>query len=60
MYKYPNDEGDDDGDVDDENKGEAESALPPEMKSEPLNFEVQTGDRVVLPCSTVNHCMILS
>jgi hypothetical protein len=55
LYKYPNDEeGDDEGDFDDNH------ALPPVMKSTPLTLEVYSGDRVVLPCATVNHCMILS
>lgn len=61
MYKYPNDEeGDDDADFDDDNKGDTDNALPPVMKSKPQNLEVFAGDRVVLPCATVNHCMILS
>lgn len=60
LYKYPNDEeGDDDGDFDDD-KGDTDNALPPVMKSKALNLEVQSGDRVVLPCATVNHSMILS
>jgi len=55
LYKYPNDEeGDDDGDFDDD-KGDTDNALPPVMKSKALNLEVHSGDRVILPCATVNH-----
>jgi hypothetical protein len=60
LYKYPNDEEmDEDGDFDDD-KDDTDSALPPVMKSKPLTLEVYSGDRVVLPCATVNHCKILS
>lgn len=60
-HKYANDEeGDDDGEFDDDNKGDTDSALPPVMKSKPETFELYPGSRVVLPCETVNHGMILS
>lgn len=60
MYEYPHDEdGDDDGDFDDD-KGDTNGELPPVMKSKPLTLEVHSGDRVVLPCATVNHSMKLS
>jgi hypothetical protein len=61
LYKYPNDEeGEDEGEFDDDNKGDTDHSLPPVMKSKPQNVEANSGDRVVLPCATVNHCMILS
>jgi hypothetical protein len=48
SFKYPNDEeGDDEGDFDDDHT--------PVMKSTPQIFEVSSGERVVLPCATVNH-----
>lgn len=56
LYTYPNDEeGDDEGDFDDDNKGDTEHAAPPVMKSTPQTLEVFSGNRVVLPCATVNH-----
>jgi len=61
LYKYPNDEeGDDEGDFEDDNKGDTDHAPTPVMKSESKIFQVSSGDRVDLPCATVNHCMILS
>jgi hypothetical protein len=58
LDKYPNDDDDDEGDVDDDNKSDVGSA--PVMMSQPQNFEVYLGDMVILPCATMNHCTILS
>lgn len=55
LYKYPNDEEDDEGDFDDDNKDDTDNALQPVMKSKPLTLEVHPGETVVLPCATVNH-----
>jgi hypothetical protein len=58
LFKYPNDEEVDDDGENEDDKDDTDNAMPPVMKSKPLTLEVYSGASVVLPCETVNHCMI--